>query len=256
LRASIIVIATAVLCAGCTEDTPTSAPAQDLPPNPLDQTPRENYEAEFVALSLSGELVAPQALYEEVRDGLAHLRSQYSDSIPDGVGFRAICWLPGEITGSLTEEASVEIRNGSYTEMDSLNAMLRLARMDTTSFSFSREQVYFHLFFEGRLHADRLREIYDLLPSVEYTSHGYLCLDQSQYYPRLIDGGVSYLFRRGFGDCPSGCIYSEFWYFKVIDLNVEYVGHWDPQSEPEPSWWNEAKMAFCADRGGGTYCRN
>lgn len=250
LRIVLVVCAVALLGASCSGDPLT--PRRTAAPDPLDQTPRDDYEAEVVALALSGELVAPQDLYEEVRDGLDTLRAQYNDSIPElqRIFFRP-CWMPGEVTGMLTEAATVEMRAGTYTGMDSLNTALRLERTDTTSFTFRPKQIYFRLFFEGRLHPHRLVEFYEALPSVEYASPGYVCFDGSAYYVRFIDGGVAYLFRHGWGDCPSGCIYSEFWYFRVRGgVDVEYAGYWDPQTEPPPDWWDEAKEAWCTQRGG------
>jgi hypothetical protein len=254
LRIAITLCALAILSISCSGDP--LKPRRGAAPNPLDQTPRENYEAEVVALTLSGQLVAPQDLYEEARDGLDTLRSLYNDSIPElqQIYFRP-CWVPGEVTGLLTESAPAEMRAGTYTEMDSLNAALRLVETDTTSFSFRPEVIYFDLTFEGRLHPDLVAEMYEDLPSVEYASAGGCFGDASQYYPWLIEGGVSYLFEKAWGDCPSGCIYSEFWYFRVIDDNVEYVGHWDPQSEPRPEWWAEANDGICQGWTGG-YCED
>lgn len=251
LRITFALCAAAVLTASCSGD-----PVKPRRADPLDQTPRDNYEAEVIALALSGELVAPQDLYEEVRDGLDTLRSLYNDSIPELQRiYFSPCWMPGEVAGMLTEAATAEMRAGTFTGMDSLNAELRLQRMDTTSFSFRPEQIYFHLFFEGRLHPYRLVELYEVLPSVEFADPGYACFDGSAFYPWLIEGGISYLFRRGFGDCPSGCINSEFWYFRVLGgTEVEYVGYWDPQAEPPPDWWDEARAAWCAERGGGAWC--
>jgi hypothetical protein len=253
-RLAITTALAAALLAACSDNT--TGPRHRGTTDPFDMTPREDYEAEVVALALSGELIAPQDLYLEVRDGLGSLRAQFHDSIPplQSITFRP-CWMPGEIAGMLTEAASAEVRAGTYTGMDSLNAVLRLARMDTTSFSFSPAQIYYHLHFEGRLHPERLVEMYRDLPSVETVNTGYICFDGSALYPRIIDGGVGYLFRRAWGDCPAGCIFSEFWYFRVRSgVHVEYVGHWDPQNEPAPQWWEEARAPYCEARGGGRYC--
>jgi hypothetical protein len=244
-RILVIALLAAALIFSCSENKLPYSPPITPPSDPLDQTPREDAEAEHVALYLSGELVAPQELYEEVRDGLALVRAQYQDSMHEVIRFRGPCWMPGEIAVDLTDEATIEVRNGTYTDMDSLNAALRLAQMDTISFGFRPERIYFHLYFEGRLHPQRVREMYDLIPSILYTSYGYLCLDSSQFYPWLIDGGVSYLFRRAWGDCPAGCTDEEFWYFRVRMPAVEYVGHWHPRSEPEPGWWAEARAGYC-----------
>lgn len=251
------VFATAVLLlVSCTDSDPPASPDISLPPDPLDQTPREDYWAEVVALMLSGELVAPQELYEEVRDGLTALREQFADSIPEVRFTPRPYWVAGEIAGAFTESAAAQVRNRTYTDMDSLNAALRLSGMDTVNVDWLDPRLLdFHLYFKGSLHPHRLIELYERLPSVLWVDVGYLFWgDRSQYYPCFIDDGISYLFRKAWGDCPSGCTSNEFWYFREVESAIEYVGHWDPQTEPRPLWWDEARTAFCEQRNDRRYC--
>jgi len=249
----VTLFAVASLGIACSDDPAVpGGPA----PDPLDQTPRNDSEAEAIALGFSGELVAPQDLYEEVHQGLARVRLWHSNAIPEleQIHYRP-CWTPGELYGTLTEEATDEYQAGTFTEWNALNTELRVQQIETRTYSFDPEQIRFHLYFEGRLHPERLAEMYEALASVEEASNGVICFDGSALYPRIIDGGISYLFRRGYGDCVAGCAYSEFWYFKVFDgISVEYVGHWDPQTEPEPAWWDEARTAWCASGNGGLGC--
>lgn len=41
-----------------------------------------------------------------------------------------------------------------------------------------------------------------------------------------VDGRILYFFRNAWGDCPSGCLYSEFWVLTVLDGRVVYDGYY------------------------------
>jgi hypothetical protein len=82
-----------------------------------------------------------------------------------------------------------------------------------------------------------------VLPGVEVTSPNFIAGDWSNVYARQTQDGLTYLFRKGWGDCPSGCIYSEYWYFSFDGDQPVFVGHWAPTVEPEePDWWEEARL--------------
>jgi hypothetical protein len=227
---------------GCDSSTSPSKQVRSV----FDLTPRENSEAEAAALWLSGDLVAPTDLYEDLLDGYSRIRSAIGDSINelDHVVFVSP-WMPGELLVKLTEDAIVELRRGEYHDLDSLNAYYRVAKIDTHMIDFIG---WMHLFFEGRLHPERLAEAYSPVPSLLYAEPNGMWNNQADNYPWLIDGGISYLFRNGWGDCPSGCIYNQFWYFKVFEGvdDVEYLGTFVLREDPEPDWWPEARRAYDA----------
>jgi hypothetical protein len=99
------------------------------------------------------------------------------------------------------------------------------------------------LSFEGRLHPERLAELYMKIPSVVSAGPNHFFGDWSNVYPWFIDDGLSYLFREAWGDCPSGCMYSCYWYFEATISGVNSIGTWCPPG-PEPEWWEEAKIAL------------
>lgn len=210
----------------------------------FDLTPRDNPEAEAAALWLSGDLVAPTDLYEDLLGGYSLIRSEFSDSIPelDQVVFVSP-WMPGELLVKLTEDAIAELRRGEYHDLDSLNAYYRVAEVDTHLIDFIG---WMHLIFEGRLHPERLAEDYSRVPSLLYAEPNGIWSNQADNYPLLIDGGISYLFRYGWGDCPAGCINNRFWYFKVYEVSgeVEYLGTFVSPDDPEPDWWDEARINY------------
>jgi len=60
-------------------------------------------------------------------------------------------------------------------------------------------------------------------------------------YPLQREAGRTYLFRDAGGDCPAGCTTYGYWYFRFLAGQQEFVGYWNPRTEPEPGWWAEAK---------------
>ncbi|MCK5613660.1 hypothetical protein KAR91_67970 [Candidatus Pacearchaeota archaeon] len=227
------------LCASSCDDA--TAPKEKTPGlSAVIDYPRPDREAEEAALWLSGELEAPEELYISIRSDLALIRGNYLPIIPEvGITFFPP-WVPGMLLLGVTDEAKQQIRLGVYHDLDSLNTYYHLAAMDT-----SRNINYVKLTFKGRLHPKILSIPYGAVPSVIYAEPNGFGGDWSNVYPWTYDGGITYLFRKGEGDCPAGCIDSYFWYFRVSDASiVEYVGTWKLRDQPEPHWWAEARVAF------------
>ena len=242
---ALLVAAAIASVIGC-EDS--SAPQLTTHPvSILDQTPRTNSEAEAAALWLSGDLVAPQDTYEALRDAFGLVRGEFSDSIPalEQIVFVAP-WVPGEVLVKLLPDAVSQVRRGEHTDLDSLNTFYRATSTDTTLLRIR----WMRIDFEGRLHPERLAEAYAAVPSLENAEPNGQWFNERDNYPWLLDDGVSLLFREGWGDCPSGCIFNQFWYFRVKDDNVEYVGTFVRGQDPFPDWWDEAKTAYETKQGG------
>ncbi len=244
--ASVILAAILIPCIwitiGCDSSTSPSKQVSSI----FDLTPRDNPEAEAAALWLSGDLVAPTDLYEELFSGYSRIRGAYADSIPELNQVTFVSpWMPGELLLKLTDDAIAELRRGEYHDLDSLNTYYRVAEIDTHLIDFIG---WMHLIFEGRLHPERLAEEYGQVPSLLMAEPNGTWSNQADNYPWLIDGGISYLFRYGWGDCPAGCIYNQFWYFKVREISgyVEYLGTFVSGEGPEPDWWAEARAAYDA----------
>ncbi len=205
--------------------------------------PRPDKEAEEAALWLSGELEAPEEMYVKIRNDLIMIRGSYLPVIPEvGITFHPP-WVPGTLLAKVTDEAKQQIRQGEYHDLDSLNAYYHLAKMDTNTLFTNLNLVI--LKFKGRLHPDVLSVPYGAVSSVVWASpNGYIG-DFSNVYPWTYGNVMTYLFRKGEGDCPSGCIDSYFRYFKVSDLGiVDFIGSWKRGDLPVPEWWAEAKVAY------------
>jgi hypothetical protein len=209
-------------------------------------TPRDNEEAELAALWLSGDLVAPQDLYQRIKRDLARIRQEHSDlETMASIEFMPP-WVPSQLLTRFTPEGVEKIRDGDYPELELLNARFGLTRLDTISLWRMGTAI---MEFYGRKHPLALGAPYVALDDVMWAEPNHYVGDWSCVYPWPIDGGMSYLVRHGSGDCLAGCINNIFWYFRVDDDEVEYVGRYEMWVEPEPVWWNEAKTAFWAYRG-------
>ena len=212
----------------------------------ISRNPLENDEAEWLALYLSRDLVAPLDLYERVNHDLQAIRSAYGDLEPPLQGAFREWWAPGILQVGLTDQAVSDYRAGTYTDLDELNRLFQLDRINENSLDRSG---WLTLHFRGCLHPARLEEFYSNVGSIEGTSIWWFCCDGDRIYPWYANDKLTYLFREGWGDCPAGCIYSRYWYFRTSDDgSVEYVGSYTPsEDEAEPAWWAEAsrnKTAF------------
>ncbi|MDH3215490.1 MAG: hypothetical protein OEN01_04255 [Candidatus Krumholzibacteria bacterium] len=245
LPLSALAMAICLGLAGCgdSDSTPIFQPIRSLIPD----APRDNREAEEAALWLSGELFASEESYQTIAGDLAAVRNEFMPTIPRlDVEFNAP-WQVGELLLGLTESGVDAIRNGELAALDSLNVEYHLAVMDTSRLDDSTP--FLVLEFMGRLHPQRLAEIYGDLDHIRYAEPNGRWGDWSNVYPWVVDGSRTYLFRYAWGDCPAGCISSRFWYFRVVSSGIEYVGTWEFPADPEPAWWSEARVAYHRFRG-------
>jgi hypothetical protein len=212
----------------------------------INDTPRDDGEAEEAALWLSGDLVAPQDLYDTIHDDLAAIRGEYRPTIPSAANaFIAPCVVT-ELIVLPDDETWNKIRNGEPNAVDSLNTVFHATSLDSLVVS----RTYAVIGFKGRLHPERLADIYAAQAGVVNAQPNGRCCDWSNVYPWERDGVMTYLFRNGYGDCPAGCINSDFWYFRRHNGQTEFVGTYSTENDPSPpAWWDEAKVAYYTFRG-------
>ncbi|MEA3222837.1 MAG: hypothetical protein U9P49_06715 [Thermodesulfobacteriota bacterium] len=202
-------------------------------------TTEDNEEAELMALCLSGGLTAPDDLYNQVLSDLTAIRSSFCDDIEP---IKHITFTPPWRSGCLIigfdGATAQEVAGGNYHAWDDLNKEYQVTQIDTNS----TDSIGFAiLYFKHRLHPRPLGQLYDGLPGVEYTEPDHLAGDFSNIYPRKQGDGITYLFRKAWEDCPSGCIYSQYWYFTFEGDQPVFIGEWAPNDiSQEPDWWYEA----------------
>ena len=241
----LILTAVSILIVYCSSSTGPEPDTRTELEKLLDQTPRIDREAELAAMWLSDDLVAPESLYLAVRDGYSRIRSKYSNDIP--MVEEATFFYNRDVSAIrifMTAEGLSEIRSGSYTAWDSLNEMLNLNGIDTSGIMYTSYSGV-KLLFNGRLNPDRLEEYYDTLENVEYANRLLIYTiwdDPQNFLPWIVDGKLAFLVSTpifGQMEFPD----NQFWYFKYIDGDYEYIGTFESTDSDYPDWWDEIKCA-------------
>lgn len=249
MRAGILisVAALVVLLMSCSKGV-------DPEPDPLSEfdelkqqiahSPREDEEAELMALWLRGDVVAYDRDYDAVKNALARVRDQFADSVSQLTSIQfTYPYQEGTVGVILTESAIAQLRAGEYVEWDSLNTLFKVAEIDTSRMEASNQV---ELSFEGRLNPALLQIYYANLAGISSGFLGVRVGDYSNIYPWKLDNQYTFLLRQAWGDCMAGCLYSHFWYFRVAGSTAYLIGDFLVDDNPDwPDWWDEAKVPFC-----------
>lgn len=230
-----------------TEPSDPTAELREL----ISQTPRADEEAEMAALWMCGELVAPESLYVQVRRGLKMVRQQFHDSITAVSEIKFTHpWSLKLIMPYLNSAGMAAYRAGDHREIDSLTELLNGEVLDTSYVTYPGDLLapwfIVGIEFPGILNIDSVGKMYSELSAVEAINRYFGMYDYSNLYPwQLPDGRLTLLFREAWGDCPTGCIYSHYWYFRIDGDSIDYVGDYlVDYSTPWPDWWDEAKAGY------------
>jgi len=200
----------------CSNGNPVGPSFNDHSP-----VPWGDEDAELMALCLSGELTAPEGLYADISRDLQKIREDLGASYPivTQLKFRPP-WLPSCVIAGINPTLAASIRDGSFHTWDELNQRYHLTRIDVTDYLAV-------LYFEGRLNSRRLAELYQAVTPGLHPEPNGLIGDGPNIYPRVSGNVRTYLYRNAWGDCMSGCIYSEYWYFLCSDSKSPVlIGHW------------------------------
>jgi hypothetical protein len=242
--ALVIASALAVATCGSSDDTSPTGSGGAIKRVVLE---REDAEAAAMAIWLTGDRYAPEDLYRTINYDLGAIRDRFENDIPE-VDIRFLPpWIVSEVIAGLWDSGIEKLRSGNWPEFTALNDSFHLTELDTTRMS---AHSYVTLEFEGQQHPVVIGEAYQALDDVQYAEPNGWAGDYSNVYSRHLDGGgMSYLWRDGWGDCPAGCINNRFWYFRVTDGLIDYLGTFELGVDPEPHWWDEAKRAYYYYRG-------
>jgi hypothetical protein len=174
------------------------------------------YEDEdILGLELSGELLAPPALVSQIGQDLAAIRYAFPE-ISDIHVFPD--WSPGKLIVGLTENGWAEYQAGTFAELDSLNA-----EYGPVSIEPHPSTRYLVLEYEALYHPEVLAVIYEGIDGVLYAEPNVIGGDGNDI---TFEQLTLYTLKRGWGDCPSGCIFEDFWVFSVIDGSVDLIAHY------------------------------
>ena len=215
----ILFFSLVVLVVSCDDKSLSPTPSKD--PD-FSSTPMENEEAELAAIYLSGKLIAPVALYNQIKEELELIRSTWSDSIEHvNIEFEPF-YHPSFISIWTSLPTYDSIAAGTYHHWDSLNDYYRI---DTIMPGWRHDKYgQITLRFKGRLNSLVLLFGYAGLPGFKFVTF----LGKVGDYPvlHLIQDRdeIKYFFRHAYGDCPAGCISSEYYYFRVENDRAYFIG--------------------------------
>lgn len=227
-----ILLMAGVACEETVEVSPTVTPTPTSTP---ECNNRDDKNAELMALYLSGNLTAPDELYEQILSDLTAISSKYFNN--HSVGEFTPPWIPSCIYMSFQEECRSQVINGTYDAWNDLNEEYGVKKITAHDYS-SIVTINFYC----RLNSERLAELYEDLPGIKYIQPNAPVGDRSNIFPRQTEEGITYLLYWGYGDCPAGCTEKYYSYYVFENEQPMHIGYYDRQQDPEPDWWSEAEQ--------------
>jgi hypothetical protein len=214
-----------------------------------------------MALCVSGQSTPPADLADLFDDDITNIRSRSyeemtaSGLIPDTSITFTPPWEPGKIIVGFNDFTAELVAAGQYHIWDELNSRFYLKEIDLSSIDYGLAFLEFNY---KSIHPGYIAEQYQTLLGIDYAEKVYYIGDCSNIYPYIPDyyeSGISlgnlndstryYVFRKGDGDCPSGCIINDYWLFSVDADGIKYMGYYNPDESPEkPEWWGIAQKAI------------
>jgi hypothetical protein len=187
---------------------------------------RDNPEAEQLAMHVSGEIRAPDALYDRIRGDLARIRESYP--ILEGAVDQ-----PDYTRDMLL----VKVDPGQpWTGFEDLNAYYQVVDDDPFFGSWRR------VTFCDNVNAPVLAEIYLAVPEVLCAEPSWMIGTSVEIDVEIVGTAFRYEITEGWGDCPSGCICGRFWEFGVLaDGTVVLLGY--------SEWCESPDTACCVEAG-------
>ena len=167
---------------------------------------------------LADELAAVLSSIRDAHPAVADITARPSHT----VGLLLVGLEPGlfDVVSSLLEEQAgpVELRTG-YEAFDSLNATLGLSVVVDLIDSFH----YAVFYFSEHLNVPAAAAAYAVVEGIEYAEPDGYVGDGPDIYADYSQGRWYIVARHAEGDCPSGCIIEELFYFVVDGTAVEMI---------------------------------
>jgi hypothetical protein len=189
-----------------------------------------------LALEISSELLPPPDLESRIADDLAAIRAL--DPLFEKIHARP-AWLPGELVIELTDEAMARYRDGTFDDLDDLNATYGPVEIRSMFLN------WLHFEFPAPYNPSRLAPIYVAKDCVVYAGANGLVGDGSDISATEVG---EYTFKYGWGDCLAGCINNHYWRFSVADGIVGSVVDYGDALPAEQTSWSEVKRQFRPSR--------
>lgn len=185
----------------------------------------------MLAIEASGELVAPQHVYQRIVSDLALIRAQH----PEVQGIGAMKgWVPDELLMGFDDAGLAAVQAGTYADWDCANAYYGLVSKEVPSF-------YVLLKFAHRYNTPLLASEYSKFAQVQYAEpNGFLGDGNDLCVSIEKETKYSYVFDAGSGDCPAGCIDHVYWGFTTEGTPVQItpLGTFTSSQGAPPPWFN------------------
>ena len=191
-------------------------------------------DAELLALEISGELLPPPAMVDQIEQDLASIYAvePYLAKLDNRAP-----WVPGQIIVKITDDALVEYLAGEYHDLDALNA----------TYGLVEDRVLFNswliLKFADPYHPHVLGDVYAAVESVINVEANGIVGDGDDIIATEVG---RYTFKHGWGDCPAGCIKEHFWVYTVEGGLAQLVNEYgdDFTAAADAGSWGSLKSQF------------
>lgn len=189
-------------------------------------TPRGEKAIEALGLTLTDAMAVPETLYQRLARDIETIKAL--NPALAGINHRHE-FDPSSLLVEAADEATAEaIREGEY---DGWQCMERHYGQSSVHPMFGR---HFDVRFNGVYDMRQLGELYTELPGIVHTNLNLNVGDGSTITVTQEDDSYIYRFSRRWGDCPSGCINSLNWEYRVgPDGSVERLSQPD-ENAPRP----------------------
>ncbi len=176
-------------------------------------------DADILGLEISGSLLAPAAMVSQISQDLAAIHTAFPGWVDgvDGIHVKPD-WAPGEILVQMTAPAWADYQGGVFTAFNDLNAQYGPVTITPVALPYT-----LRLQFPALYHPVVLSSTYAQVAGITFAEPNYSYGDGSDITSSQVG---RYLFKRGWGDCLSGCTYKHFWDFQVTDGTVTLLNEY------------------------------
>ncbi len=201
--------------------------------------------AALLAQCLTGAIRAPILLSSEIANELAMIEYTYGGEHPQIVDIPMRppwgIWLIVEFD----ETTYAEVLNHQYDAWTELNEEYGVTDLEVLSL-----QPIAVLKFEEALNLCSLALEYSNLPGVTEAWNEPLAGEVPTILVKTDGANRDYLYFYGEGDCPAGCTYREYRYFRIVEYTAvpQFVGVRKSGDGEIPPWWEDAQKFFDACR--------
>ncbi|HOP07831.1 MAG TPA: hypothetical protein PLF13_11145 [candidate division Zixibacteria bacterium] len=211
---------------GCSDQPPTAPTDDGSQTTPIATAQSEpGAEAQAMALWLGGEIAVSDSLAISLDAEMASIRDRFLDSVPEVAIEFCPPWQSGKIVVGFEETTYDSVLAGEYRAWDSLNLVYGFDSVVVGTYHPSLAWAV--LEFTEPLNPVLLAQAYEQLPGITFATPNRFIGDGPMLLAWPDDDARIYFFRKAWGDCLAGCIYSQYDIFRVVESEPTYLGHFE-----------------------------